>query len=289
MAIVNVKNIIPLHKISSDDLQVCEDLLFNAKPSALFDFINYFSVAKSQKTDDNEDAFEKLNHEDKIKILLKEGDKERMLNLLLKVKDDMPPQTIVNESLIGAMREVGELFGEGKMQLPFVLQSAEVMKASVDFLKPYLPKSDKKNTSIIIGTVKGDVHDVGKNLVDIILSNNGFNVINIGIKADVSDFIKALREHNADAVGMSGLLVKSTSIMKENLEEFERQGVKVPVLLGGAALNEQFVEEFCRPFYSGDVVYCKDAFDGLNAMQKIEKQEPLNIKKQPKPSISKPV
>ncbi|MDR1976760.1 MAG: homocysteine S-methyltransferase family protein, partial [Campylobacteraceae bacterium] len=273
-AIVNVKNTLPLHKISLDDLRVCEDLLFDKKPNgeALFVFISHFDKVKTQKSDTN-DEFDNLDTATKIKTLLKEGDKERMLKLLSHAKDEISPEAIVNDVLISAMKEIGELFGSGKMQLPFVLQSAEVMKASVDFLKPYLPKTGKKETTLVIGTVKGDVHDVGKNLVDIILSNNGYNVVNIGIKAEIEDFIKAYHEHNADAIGMSGLLVKSTAIMKENLEELERQGIKAPVLLGGAALNENFVEEFCRPSYSGAVFYCKDAFEGLNAMQMIEKKQ----------------
>ncbi|MDR3346334.1 MAG: methionine synthase [Campylobacteraceae bacterium] len=273
-AIVNVKNILPLYKIEQDDLRVCEDLLFNVKPQggALFDFIKHFGELK-EKDSGGDDELEKLSTEEKIKKLLKDGNKELMLKLLSTAKDEIPSENIVNNILIAAMREIGELFGDGKMQLPFVLQSAEVMKASVDFLKPYLPKSSKKNTTIVLGTVKGDVHDVGKNLVDIILSNNGYKVVNIGIKADIGDFLRSYREHNADAIGMSGLLVKSTAIMRENLEELKRQGVKVPILLGGAALNEGFVEDFCRPSYEGAVFYCKDAFEGLNAMQKIEKKE----------------
>jgi 5-methyltetrahydrofolate--homocysteine methyltransferase len=282
MAIVNVKSIIPFHKISADDLRVCEDLLFNKKQNgeALFKFIEHFNKTKTKKIN-IDDEFEKLDTKEKIKAALKEGDKDKMLKLLSHAKDEISSEVIVNDILIDAMREIGELFGEGKMQLPFVLQSAEVMKAGVDFLKPYLPKSSKKETTLVIGTVKGDVHDVGKNLVDIILSNNGYNVINIGIKVGVSDFIKAYREHNADAIGMSGLLVKSTAIMKENLEEFRKEGINVPVLLGGAALNEEFVEEFCKPSYKGAVFYCKDAFEGLKAMRTIEKKEfePLIVKR----------
>jgi 5-methyltetrahydrofolate--homocysteine methyltransferase len=274
MAIVNVKNIIPFHKIESEDLKICEDLLFNKKPqgAALFDFVKHFDKVKTEKSD-TYDEFEKFDTKEKIKILLKDGDKDKMLKLLSHVKDELSPEIIVNSILIGAMKEIGELFGEGKMQLPFVLQSAEVMKASVDFLRPYFSTSEKKNTTIVIGTVKGDVHDVGKNLTDIILSNNGYNVINIGIKADIDDFVEAYKKHNADTIGMSGLLVKSTAIMKENLEELQRQGIDAPVLLGGAALNKNFVEEFCRPAYNGAVFYCKDAFEGLNAMRMVERKE----------------
>jgi 5-methyltetrahydrofolate--homocysteine methyltransferase len=293
MAIVNVGSIIPFYQIKPDDLRVCEDLLFNTKQNSdvLFAFIEHFGDLKAKK-ESTDDEFAKLNTKDKIKLALKEGDKNKMLKLLDNAKDELSPEIIVNSILIDAMGEIGELFGEGKMQLPFVLQSAEMMKAGVDFLKPYLPKSSKKETTIVIGTVKGDVHDVGKNLVDIILSNNGYNVVNIGIKAEIGDFIKAYRDNNADAIGMSGLLVKSTAIMKENLEELDREGINVPVLLGGAALNRNFVEEFCQPCYNGAVFYCKDAFDGLNAMRMIESKEftplktPKAVKKIPKAALN---
>jgi 5-methyltetrahydrofolate--homocysteine methyltransferase len=272
MAIVNVKNTLPMHKISDEQRKVCEDLLFNRREEGdpLFKFIEFFSDVEANQEEVDE-AFEKLSDEEKIAQLLIDGDKERMIPLLERAKDKIAPEKIVNEILIDAMKVVGDLFGSGQMQLPFVLQSAEVMKASVDYLNPFLPKSDKTSqTTLVIGTVKGDVHDVGKNLVDIILSNNGFKVINIGIKADLQDFISALREHNADAIGMSGLLVKSTGVMKENLETLKSMGLKVPILLGGAALNDKFVEEFCRPIYDGPIFYCKDAFEGIEAMSRIE-------------------
>ena len=191
--------------------------------------------------------------------------------LASQLKDKMPPETIVNEWLIDGMKEIGELFGSGEMQLPFVLQSAETMKATVDSLNPFLPKIEKESeTTLILGTVKGDVHDVGKNLVDIILSNNGFKVINIGIKVGIQDFIDAAKEHKANAIGMSGLLVKSTNEMKSNLEELQAQGLNIPVMLGGAALTKDFVDNFCRPNYDGHIFYARDAFDGVISMQRIE-------------------
>jgi 5-methyltetrahydrofolate--homocysteine methyltransferase len=272
MAIVNVKNTIPMHKISDEQRKICEDLLFNKRDEGdpLFKFIDYFSEVGAQE-EQSDEAFNALSTEEKIAQLLIDGDKERMLPILEVAKDEIPAETIVNKILINAMKVVGELFGSGQMQLPFVLQSAEVMKASVDLLNPYLPKKEKETqTTLVLGTVKGDVHDVGKNLVDIILSNNGFKVINIGIKADLNEFIEAMKKHNADALGMSGLLVKSTAVMKENLEALKAQGIKVPVILGGAALTEKFVEEFCRPSYDGPVFYCKDAFEGIEAMSRIE-------------------
>ena len=272
-AIVNVAHLIPIAKMSDEDLKICEDLLFNnqAKGDPLFKFIDYFST-KSGVEEKKDEGFELLSPEEKVKKLLIDGDKQRLIPLVDSIKDEVPPELIVNEWLIDGMKEIGELFGSGVMQLPFVLQSAETMKATVDFLNPYLPKKEKSSSAaLVIGTVKGDVHDVGKNLVDIILSNNGFKVINIGIKAEITEFIKVLKEQNVDAIGMSGLLVKSTGVMKENLEELEKAGIKVPVLLGGAALTKSFIDDFCRPVYSGPIFYCKDAFDGVVAMQRIEK------------------
>ncbi len=273
MSIVNVAHIIPYFKLSEEDKKVCENLLFNNRENGdpLFKFIDYFSNVEKKEVQSDEE-FNKLFSDEKIKKLLLDGDKSGMLKLLESVKDEIAPEKIVNEILIEGMKEIGELFGSGKMQLPFVLQSAEVMKSAVDFLNPFLPKKEKSSqTTLILGTVKGDVHDVGKNLVDIILSNNGFKVVNVGIKADVEEFIKATREHNGDAIGMSGLLVKSTSVMQENLIELKKQGISVPVLLGGAALTKKFIDDFCRPNYDGAIFYCKDAFDGITAMGRIEK------------------
>jgi len=272
MAIVNVKNTLPMHKISDIDKKVCEDLLFNRREEGdpLFKFIAHFEGVVENK-DESDAAYLAMSTQEKISTLLIDGDKERMLTLLPTAKEEIAAEVIVNETLIDAMKVVGELFGSGKMQLPFVLQSAEVMKASVDYLQPFLPKTEKNTTTtLIIGTVKGDVHDVGKNLVDIILSNNGFKVVNIGIKAELEQFLQALKEHNADAIGMSGLLVKSTNVMKENLEAMQKMGIKIPVILGGAALTDNFVEEFCRPIYDGPIYYCKDAFEGITAMSRIE-------------------
>ncbi len=273
MAIVNVKNTLPMHRISPEDRKVCEDLLFNRREEGdpLFAFIDHFSHVEAVDQGAADEAFAKLSTKEKLHTLLIDGEKERMLALLPEAKEEIAPETIVNEVLIDAMKVVGELFGSGQMQLPFVLQSAETMKAAVDWLNPYLPKKEKSSkTTLVIGTVKGDVHDVGKNLVDIILTNNGFNVVNIGIKADLEEFIKAYEEHNADAIGMSGLLVKSTGVMRENLIELKRRGIHVPILLGGAALTRKFIDEYCRPEYDGPIFYCKDAFDGIVAMSRIE-------------------
>jgi 5-methyltetrahydrofolate--homocysteine methyltransferase len=169
------------------------------------------------------------------------------------------------------MKVVGELFGSGKMQLPFVLQSAETMKAAVGYLEPFMERVDGASKgTVVLATVKGDVHDIGKNLVDIILTNNGFRVVNLGIKQPIDAILKAAVEHKADAIGMSGLLVKSTVVMKDNLEEMSRLGVKTPVLLGGAALTRRYVETDCAQSYAcGRVAYAGDAFDGLDLATKV--------------------
>ena len=169
------------------------------------------------------------------------------------------------------MKVVGELFGAGKMQLPFVLQSAETMKTAVAYLEPFMERIEgQEKGTIVLATVRGDVHDIGKNLVDIILTNNGYRVVNLGIKVPLTDMLGAVREHRAHAIGMSGLLVKSTVVMRENLEEMSRQGVEIPVLLGGAALTRNYVEDDCaRAYACGRVAYARDAFDGLHLMDKV--------------------
>ncbi|MFX4233240.1 methionine synthase [Aliarcobacter butzleri] len=278
-AIVNVKHILPLNKISEEDKKACDNLIFNIWENGadpLFAFIEHFSNVEGQEEQSDEE-YQKLEPIEKVKKLLLDGDKERLIPLALELRHRISPEIIVNEWLIDGMKVIGELFGSGQMQLPFVLQSAETMKACVDSLNPYLPKQEKASeTTLILGTVKGDVHDVGKNLVDIILSNNGFKVVNVGIKADLGQFVEELNKHNAHAIGMSGLLVKSTAVMKENLEELQKLGIKVPVLLGGAALTKNFVDEYCRTIYDGPIFYCRDAFDGVVSMQRIEKGDENN-------------
>ncbi|MEY2945354.1 MAG: hypothetical protein RL243_96, partial [Actinomycetota bacterium] len=191
-----------------------------------------------------------------------------------------PALSIINDHLLKGMQVVGELFGSGEMQLPFVLQSAEVMKAAVAHLEPFIEKTeDTGKGRILLATVRGDVHDIGKNLVDIILSNNGFETVNIGIKVPIDQMLKAAEEHNVDVIGMSGLLVKSTQIMKENLEEMNQRGVagRWPVILGGAALTRAFVEQDLAEIYQGEVRYARDAFEGLRLMDlimKVKRGEP---------------
>jgi 5-methyltetrahydrofolate--homocysteine methyltransferase len=268
--IINVKHILPLSRMSPEDIAVCEELLFHADEQSLFRFIEHFSE-KTLEEEGGDEEFEKLSTEEKIKKLLMDGDRERLIPLVEEARHELTADRIVNEILIDGMKVIGELFGSGQMQLPFVLQSAETMKATVDYLQPYLTKQEKESdTTLVIGTVKGDVHDVGKNLVDIILSNNGFKVKNLGIKVELEQYLESWKEAKADAIGMSGLLVKSTQVMKENLEAMAAKGITVPVLLGGAALTRSFVDDYCRPIYKGPIFYCRDAFDGVVAMSRIE-------------------
>ncbi|MGB5506194.1 MAG: methionine synthase [Sulfurovum sp.] len=269
--IINVKHIIPLAKMSETDLETCEELLFHPDDNSLFKFIEHFSDAVIDD-EANDEAYEGMSSQEKIAKLLLDGDKERMIPLVEEVRHEIHPDTIVNEILIDAMKVVGELFGSGQMQLPFVLQSAETMKTTVDYLNPHLTKQEKDtDTTLVIGTVRGDVHDVGKNLVDIILSNNGFKVVNVGIKTDLQEYLDVVERQPIQAIGMSGLLVKSTAVMKDNLESMAEMGMEIPVLLGGAALTRAFVDDFCRPIYKGPIFYCRDAFDGVIAMSRIEK------------------
>lgn len=209
--------------------------------------------------------------EDRLKNRIIDGDKigvEKELEVALKKYSALQ---IINDLLLDGMKVVGVLFGSGQMQLPFVLQSAECMKACVSYLEPYIDKVEGETSKgvLVLATVKGDVHDIGKNLVDIILTNNGFNVINLGIKCSLEAMLESYSSNNADAIGMSGLLVKSTAIMKENLEIMNDRNLEAPVILGGAALNKRFVEGELREMYNGDVYYANDAFDGLKFMDTI--------------------
>jgi 5-methyltetrahydrofolate--homocysteine methyltransferase len=267
-AIVHVSKILPLHTLPADEVKAAEDLILDRDPEALSRFIALFgdrTVAEVKKE-------RAATPEERLKQRIIDGDRTGLDDDLLAAIDaGWQPLDIINQLLLDGMKVVGELFGSGKMQLPFVLQSAETMKAAVAFLEPRMEKADgQQKATIVLATVKGDVHDIGKNLVDIILTNNGYRVVNLGIKQPVAEIIKAAREHKADAVGMSGLLVKSTVIMRENLEEMSREGLEVPVLLGGAALTRKYVEEACHEAYdSGRVAYARDAFDGLNLMAKV--------------------
>ena len=207
----------------------------------------------------------------RLKDRIVDGDRKGLADDLDEALKTLSPLDIINNVLLDGMKVVGELFGAGKMQLPFVLQSAETMKAAVAYLEPFMERVEgQEKGTIVLATVKGDVHDIGKNLVDIILTNNGYRVVNLGIKVPLADMLSAAKDHHAHAIGMSGLLVKSTVVMRENLEEMSRQGLEIPVMLGGAALTRGYVEDDCvRAYACGRVAYGRDAFDGLHLMDKV--------------------
>jgi len=276
-AIVSASKILPLAKIDEEALKVCRDLIYDLREFD-GDICTYDPLGKlttlfeGKTTKSNKKNVADLPIEERLKQHIIEGERiglEDTLNIAL---EKYPPLDIINVFLLDGMKVVGELFGSGQMQLPFVLQSAQTMKAAVAFLEPFMDKADSNGSgkgTFLIATVKGDVHDIGKNLVDIILSNNGYKVINLGIKQPVENIIKAYRESNADCIAMSGLLVKSTAFMKDNLETFNQEGITVPVILGGAALTPKFVYEDCQKTYKGKVVYGKDAFADLHFMDKL--------------------
>ncbi|NUM35276.1 MAG: methionine synthase [Candidatus Brocadiae bacterium] len=271
-AIVNVKKILPLHAIEEEDRLVAENLIHYQGEDPLGNFIRHFQKKEGQEKK-VETRHETLSLEEKIRMHIIQGNRSGLEPLLMQQLQSKKALEIINEILIPSMKVVGDLFATGEMQLPFVLQSAEVMKFSVDKLKPYLEKSDEESqTSIVLATVRGDVHDIGKNLVDIILSNNGYKVYNLGIKCEIDTMLAKALEVKADAIGMSGLLVKSTVVMKENLEEMKKRSLAIPILLGGAALTKGYVMDVCAPISDGPVLYCADAFDGLKVMKAIKEK-----------------
>jgi len=277
-AIVSASKIIPLAKIEEQHQQVCRDLIYDRREFNDDGICTYDPLTKlteifaGQKAETAGSSMEDLSIEDKLKQHIIDGERIGLNDVLEKAMETYAPLDIINHFLLDGMKVVGERFGAGEMQLPFVLQSAETMKAAVGYLEPYMEKDeagDNAKGTVVIATVKGDVHDIGKNLVDIILSNNGYRVINLGIKQPVENIISAYREHNADCIAMSGLLVKSTAFMKENLETFNEEGITAPVILGGAALTPKFVYGDCQEAYNGQVVYGKDAFADLHFMDKL--------------------
>jgi len=271
-AIVNAKKILPLYKIDEKGRELARQLVFDERKPGfdpLTAFMAHYEAAKEISSRAQKE--EPKTVEEKLKARIIDGNKQGIETLLDEAMKARGPLDIINTVLLDGMRVVGDLFGSGQMQLPFVLQSAETMKAAVRYLEPFMPKSDlgQHKGKMVLATVKGDVHDIGKNLVDIILTNNGYKVVNLGIKMPIDDILKAAEKEKADAIGMSGLLVKSTAVMKENLEEMNRRGVKMPVILGGAALTRHFVEEDLRCLYNGYVFYGQDAFSGLRIMDEI--------------------
>jgi 5-methyltetrahydrofolate--homocysteine methyltransferase len=276
-AIVSAAKILPLAKIEPEQQQVCRDLIYDRRQYD-GDIVTYDPLTKLTTLFEGKSLQKKvaiakdLPIEAQLKQHIIDGERIGLEDALAKALETYPPLDIINTFLLDGMKVVGELFGSGQMQLPFVLQSAQTMKAAVAYLEPFMEKADSNGSgkgTFIIATVKGDVHDIGKNLVDIILSNNGYKVVNLGIKQPVENIIQAYQEHQADCIAMSGLLVKSTAFMKDNLETFNQEGITVPVILGGAALTPKFVHEDCQQTYKGQVIYGKDAFSDLHFMDKL--------------------
>ena len=269
-AIVHAARILPLHRIDDAQKDAALDLIYNRRREnydpltefmALFENVEAGAIEKEDRS--GWPVSERLKH----RII--DGERDGLEADLVEQLESLTPLEVVNDVLLDGMKVVGELFGSGQMQLPFVLQSAETMKAAVAYLEPLMEKADSGGKGVVVlATVKGDVHDIGKNLVDIILTNNGYIVYNLGIKIAINEMIEKALEVNADAIGMSGLLVKSTIIMRENLEELNLRGLSdtVPVILGGAALTRTYVERDLREVYDGRVFYGKDAFEGLRTM-----------------------
>jgi 5-methyltetrahydrofolate--homocysteine methyltransferase len=281
-AIVHPSKIMPIARIEPRQLEVALDLIYDRRTfdgdqctyDPLSEFLQLFEgveLAASRQSRAAELAA--LPLEERLQRRIIDGEKVGLNDDLdTAMAQGIKPLAIINDHLLEGMKVVGELFGKGEMQLPFVLQSAEVMKSAVAYLEPFMEKADEGGRgTMLLATVKGDVHDIGKNLVDIILSNNGYRVVNIGIKQTVNQIIDAALENNVDAVGMSGLLVKSTVVMKENLEEITSRGLdqKWPIVLGGAALTRAFVEEDLASVFPGEVRYARDAFEGLRLMDAI--------------------
>ena len=271
-AIVHVSKIAPLHLIPADEIQIMEDLIYDRRREDYDPLHALLAHFADRKAAASEKRARPETVEERLKLRIVEGDRKGLDDELADALKIHPPLDIINTILLDGMKVVGELFGAGKMQLPFVLQSAETMKASVAYLEPFMEKVEgQEKGTIVLATVKGDVHDIGKNLVDIILTNNGYRVVNLGIKQPLANILAAAREHKADAIGMSGLLVKSTVVMRENLQELTREGIDIPIFLGGAALTRNYVEDDCVESYgSGRVAYARDAFDGLSLMDKVK-------------------
>lgn len=272
-AIVHASKILPMARIPEEQRAVALDLVYDRRAEGydplqkllqLFEGVSMASSAASKA-----EELAALPLEERLQRRIIDGERKGLEADLDEALTERPALEIVNSTLLAGMKVVGELFGSGQMQLPFVLQSAEVMKTAVAHLEPHMEKSDDEGKgTIVLATVKGDVHDIGKNLVDIILSNNGYTVVNLGIKQPVSAILDAAQEHRADVIGMSGLLVKSTVIMKENLQELNQRQLAAdyPVILGGAALTRAYVEQDLHEIYEGEVRYARDAFEGLRLM-----------------------
>ena len=272
-AIVHAAKIMPLNRIPDEQREVALDVVWDRRRDGydpLAKLLDVFEDVQEVKTEREDRSGWPV--EERLKHRIIDGERDGLIDDLEEARaKGIAPLDIINDVLLSGMKVVGELFASGEMQLPFVLQSAETMKMSVAHLEQFMTKADSGGKGrIVLATVKGDVHDIGKNLVDIILTNNGYEVHNLGIKVSIADMIAKATEVKADAIGMSGLLVKSTLIMRDNLEELNGRGLaEIPVLLGGAALTRSYVERDLRDVYDGRLFYGKDAFEGLNVMDRL--------------------
>jgi 5-methyltetrahydrofolate--homocysteine methyltransferase len=290
-AIVHASKILPMNRIPEEQRDVALDLVYDRRRDGydpLQELMRLFEGVSAASSKESRAAeLAKLPLFERLAQRIVDGERNGLEADLDEAMTQKPPLEIINEDLLAGMKTVGELFGSGQMQLPFVLQSAEVMKAAVAHLEPHMEKSDDDSGKgrIVLATVKGDVHDIGKNLVDIILSNNGYEVVNLGIKQPIANILEVAEDKSADVVGMSGLLVKSTVVMKENLEEMNTRGVadRFPVLLGGAALTRSYVEDDLAELYEGEVHYARDAFEGLKLMDTI-----MSVKRGDAPDTDSP-
>ncbi|MEB3195551.1 MAG: methionine synthase [Cyanobacteriota bacterium] len=274
-AIISPAKILPLIKITQEQQDVCRDLIYDRRKfegsictyDPLTVLTTMFEGVSTKEARASGPSLQDLPIEERLKQHIIDGERIGINEALDEALQSYPPLQIINQFLLDGMKVVGDLFGSGQMQLPFVLQSAETMKAAVAHLEPHMEKVESSSKGkLLIATVKGDVHDIGKNLVDIILTNNGYEVVNLGIKQSVEAIVEAQNLHQADCIAMSGLLVKSTAFMKDNLETFNAVGINVPVILGGAALTPRFVHGDCRQAYKGQVMYGRDAFADLRFM-----------------------
>ena len=283
-AIVHASKITPLNKIPDEQQQAAMHLIYDRRAESsggiglpegvsddrydpLEELIDLFKDATEEI---NKTSIKDLPLEERLQKHIIDGENEFLQESIDEALAKYQPLEIINDHLLAGMKVVGELFGSGQMQLPFVLQSAQTMKKAVALLEPHMDKATTQTKgSIVLATVKGDVHDIGKNLVDILLTNNGYTVHNLGIKQPIDAILKAYDETKANAIGLSGLLVKSVNVMEENLKELNEKGIRVPVILGGAALTRSYAEGHLRSVYEGDLLYAKDAFDGLATMDAI--------------------
>ncbi|HWQ11060.1 MAG TPA: homocysteine S-methyltransferase family protein, partial [Holophaga sp.] len=276
LAIFDAAKVIPVPRIPEAQRKAAEDLIFDRRVEGYDPLKALLEIFGAPGQGRSLEAEAELAPVERLRRDILDGEKQRVADDVDAALAEHDPLFLINDVLLGAMKEVGERFGAGEMQLPFVLESAEAMKAAIRHLEPRLPKdASTVKGRVILATVKGDVHDIGKNLVEILLSNNGYEVENLGIKQPVEAILDAHARRPADAVGMSGLLVKSTVIMRENLVQMAERGVNVPVLLGGAALTRDYVEHACQPLYPGPVLYAQDAFEGLHHLNAIVSGEPL--------------